>query len=226
MRDEPGHSECVRGKAEVVRARQSENRAGERRQPIPQRLLGARPAQSQAGGEPGGSVAEPFRALPGATRLQPLEQRPPQPSVDELPHIAGLLERVGQRVIGFPTAHSLGRILNACGHTDEDELAQRQGRGESHVQGDPRAERVAEKGAWLFADLSPYSLGHEVRRGRQIAPYRCGIAVARQIDRDKGVRHSQQFAEAAPEAPRLRESVQQDQRRSRSAHLYMEWHDR
>ena len=91
---------------------------------------------------------------------------------------------------------------------------------------DPRAERIPQKGAWLFANPSPYSLGHEVRRGRQIGPYRCGISVARQIDRDQGVRRRQQFAEAAPEASRQRESVQQDQRRSRSAHLYMEWHDR
>jgi hypothetical protein len=29
-----------------------------------------------------------------------------------------------------------------------------------------------------------------------------------------------------PEAPRLREPVQQDQGRSRSAHLDMEWHER
>ena len=94
------------------------------------------------------------------------------------------------------------------------------------MQGDPRAERIPQKGAWLFANLRPYRLGHEARSGRQIGPYRCGIAVAGQIHRDQGVRRSKQFSESAPQAPGLRESVQQDQRRSRSAHLYMEWHDR
>jgi hypothetical protein len=78
----------------------------------------------------------------------------------------------------------------------------------------------------LFANLSPYRLCHEARRRRQIGPHRSGIAVAGQIHRDQGVRRSQQFPEPAPEAPRLREPVQQDQRGSGSAHLDMECHDR
>ena len=95
-----------------------------------------------------------------------------------------------------------------------------------HVQGDPGAQRIAEEGARLVADLSPYRLGHEARCRRQVGPHRSRIAVAGQIHRDQGVRRGQQVPEAAPEASRLREAVQEDQRRPGTAHLDMEWHDR
>ena len=104
-------------------------------------------------------------------------------------------------------------------------MAQGQVGTERHMQGHPGTERVAEKGARLVADLRPHRLGHETRCRRQVGPHRSGIAVTGQIHRHQGVRLGQQVPEATPEAPRLGEAVQEDQRRTRTAHLDMEWHD-
>ena len=83
-----------------------------------------------------------------------------------------------------------GRVLNARGHADEDDMAQRQIGSEGRMQGDPGTERVAEEGAWLVADLRPYRLGHEARCRRKVGPYRSGLAVTGQIDRHQGARCS------------------------------------
>ena len=44
------------------------------------------------------------------------------------------------------------------------------------------------------------------------------------VDGEQRVRFGQQVAEAAPEATRLGEAVQEDQWGARTAHVDMEWH--
>ncbi len=53
-----------------------------------------------------------------------------------------------------------------------------------------------------------------------------GISVPREIDGDQRVRLRDAFAEVAPEASRLGEAVEDDQRRSGPAHVDMEGHAR
>jgi hypothetical protein len=49
--------------------------------------------------------------------------------------------------------------------------------------------------------------------------------VTRKVRRDHRVRSGHMLSEAAPESSRLRESVQHDERRPRTARFDVEWHD-
>ena len=93
------------------------------------------------------------------------------------------------------------------------------------MQGHTSAQRVAEQRA----------LPRPPRTARAASPTSAAVAgrSARtgpespwpgRSTRDQGVRFGQEVSEAAPEAPGLGESVQQDQRRARTAHVDMEWH--
>ena len=123
VRHEAGHPQRLRGEANVVRPRQGQDGAGECRKAIPQRFLGARPAQSQGGGQPGRAVAETLRALRRALQLEPLEERPAQPRVDEPLDVPRGFERISQVLVGAAPTCPFGRVLNACGDPDEDGMA-------------------------------------------------------------------------------------------------------
>ncbi len=113
------------------------------------------PHSRKAGGQSGRAVAETLRALRRALHLEPLEEGPAQPGVDEPLDVARGLELVGQVLVGAAPACTFGRVLNACGHADEDDMAQRQIGADRHMQRHPGTERVAEQGARLVADLPP-----------------------------------------------------------------------
>ena len=102
---------------------------------------------------------------------------------------------------------------------------QRQFGCDARMQGDPGTQRIAEKGTWLVADFGSHRLGHQACCRRKVGPHRSGIAVTGQVERHQGARRRQLVPERAPEASRLGEAVQQHQRRPRTAHLDMEWHD-
>ena len=129
-------------------------------------------------------------------------------------------------VVGLAPLRPFAGILNACGHADEDDAAQGQVGSECHMQADPRTKRIAEQGACLIADLGPHRLRHQTRCRRQVGPHRPRIAVSRQIHRDQRVRLGEELPEGAPEASRLGEAVEDDQRRPGTAHVDMEWHAR
>ena len=218
------HPECRRGKAGVVRAGQGQNGAGERGKQVPDRLLGARPTQPEARRQTGRGVAETFRAPRPIARGESFEHGAVQPGIDETLDIAGGLELLRQAVVGLTPALACAWILNAPGHADEDETAQRQIRTKRHMQRHAGTQRVAKQRARPAAHDRPCCLRHEYRSRRQVGAHRPGVAVAGQIHGDQCVRFGQEVSEAAPEAPGLGESVQQEQRRTRTAHFCMECH--
>ena len=59
----------------------------------------------------------------------------------------------------------------------------------------------------------------------EVGPDGTRIAVTGEVHRHQGARRGQQVREGTPEARRLREAVQKHQRRTRTAHFDMEWHD-
>ncbi len=104
-------------------------------------------------------------------------------------------------------------------------MAQWQVGGEADMQGDPGTKRVPDKGTRLITDLCPYRLSHEPCCRRKVGPHRSRIAMTGEIHRHQGARRCQQVPKGAPEARRLGEAVQEHERRTRTAHLDMEWHD-
>ena len=207
--------------SDPARARTGQGNAGKA---IPQRFLGARPAQSQGGGQSGRAVAETLRALRRALHLEPLEEGPAQPRVDEPLDVPRGLELIGHVLVGAAPACPFGRVLNACGDPDEDGMAQWQIGADPDVQCHPGTERIAEKGTRLVRNLCPHRLRHQARCRREVGAHRTGISVSRQIHRDQGVRLGHEVPERSPEPPGLGEAVQQDQRRPGAAHLDVEWH--
>jgi hypothetical protein len=225
VRDEPGQSQRVHGEAVVVRSRQRQDGIGEASELIPQRFLGAGATQAQARSQAGCAVAEPLGALRCATQVQPLEHRSAQPCVKEALDVAGCLQLISKPLIGLAPELASRRVLNACGHADENDVAQWQVAGEADMQGDSGTKRVSEKGTPLVAGLRPYHLSHEPCRRRKVGPHRSRIAVAGEIHRHQGARGCQRVRERTPESRRLREAVEEHERWTRTAHLDMEWHD-
>ncbi len=96
-----------------------------------------------------------------------------------------------------------------------------------HVERDPGTEGVAEQiAASLVAQHPPHGLGHQRRGGGQVRPHLGRPTVAGEVHRHQGVLLGQALTEGAPEAPRLREPVQQGQRWPGPADLDLEWHGR
>ena len=190
----------------------------------PTEVLGCPSRTVAGGGQSGRAVAETLRALCRALHLQPLEERPAQPRVDEPLDVPRGFELISQVLVGAAPACTFGRVLNACGDPDEDGMAQGQIGADPHMQRHPGTERIAEKGTWLVGNLCPHRLRHQTRCRREVGAHRTGISVSRQIHRDQGVRLGHEVPETPPQAPGLREAVQQDQRRPGAAHLDVEWH--
>jgi hypothetical protein len=223
--DEPGQPQRVRGGAGVVRPRQCQNGGRKAPELIPQRFLRARAAQTQARSQAGCAVAEPLGALRCTTQVQPLEQRSTQPRVNEAFDVAGCLQPISKLLVGLAPELARRRVLNPCGHADENDMAEWQVAGEADMQGDPGTERVPHEGTTLVTGLRPYRLSHEPCCRRKVGPHGSRITVAGEIHRHQGVRRGQRVSEGTPEARRLREAVQQHERRARTAHLDIEWHD-
>lgn len=86
------------------------------------------------------------------------------------------------------------------------------------------SERVAEERSGLAAQGVCHGFGHQVCGRRKIGSHVARTAVTGQIDGDERVVVCQQVAEGTPQSPRLGESVEQREGRTRTADLDMEWH--
>ena len=224
MRRETGDPQGVRGKADVIRSREGESRAAQRRQAVPERHLGPGPAQPEARCESSRAVAEAF-VTPGGLRRQPIEQGAVQPRVEKMSDIARGFELVGEGLVRLPPVVTLRRILNARGDADEHGMEQGQFRFGRDMKCHSCTQRISEQVEWLVAEGRTNHFCHEASGRGQVRSYGVRTAVTRKIRRDHCVRSGHVLPEATPEPSRLRESVQHDERWPRPAHLDVEWHD-
>ena len=179
----------------------------DRRESIPERLLGAGPGRAQARGKSGCGVAQTVGAQ-GVLRVESGEQPVRQPLVDERLD-TDLLDAVGEPFVGRSPGRSLGVVDDAGGRADQDEGAHGVGAAECSVQCDPATHRVADIGGGSADVDEMVGTRPEIGVGRGGA-----VAVAGEIDRDRldvGQAGPQQRLDVRPRPRGLGESVREDQ---------------
>ena len=223
VRRQPSDPQGMDGEARIVGSRHGKHGGAEGTETVPQGLLGAGAAQSEARGESGRGVAASLgdvRSLPG----QVVEHGTAEPAFQEVLDVAGSLEGVRLGHVAQAPALALRRILDPSGGAEQDHASDRQIRVAGDVQRDTCPERVAEHVARRLADAGPHGIRHEPGRVVKSRAHGVGPAVPREVNRHQQVGLGQLLAEAAEEPAGLREAVQEDQWCSRAPHLGMEWH--
>ena len=184
-----------------------QRRNRDRREPTPERLLGAGPGRAQARGKPGCGVAQTIGAQ-GVLYVEPGEQRVRQPLVDEGLD-TDLLDALGEPLVGRSSGGALGLVDDAGSCADQDEGTYLVGVTECSVQRDPAAHRVADIGGGS-ADLDEMvGTRPEIGIGRGGA-----VTMAGQIDRDRldvGESGPQERLDVRPRPRGLGEAVRKDQ---------------
>lgn len=184
-----------------------QRRNRDRRESIPERLLGPGPGRAQARGEPGCGVAQTIGAQ-GVVLAESGEQRVRQPLVDERLD-TDLLDALGEPLVSCPAGISLGVVDDAGSCADQDEGAHVGGVAQCGVERNSTTHRVADVGR------GPADVDEMVGTRPEIGTGRGGaVTVAGEIDRDRldvGETGLQQRLDVRPRPCGLGEPVGEDQ---------------
>lgn len=208
-----GEARGESGKAEVAGSGEGEHGGVNRREALPERLLGAGPGQPEARGEPGRGVAAPL----GQVRVpDPGEHGAGDPGDQEGLQVA--LDRLGEELVTLPACGTGVGIVDAPGRAHEHEAAEARGVEQGEVERDASPQGVAEEVVVAVAR----GLLEEGRALGEVGADLGGTSVPGKVDADELAILAEELAEAPPEAPGLGEAVGQDEARAVAEHRCVE----
>ena len=177
-------------------------------EPAPQRVHRAAAEPTQGGGEPGRRVTQPVGVCGGRDpRILPREQRLRAPLLGERLD-ADRLDPVGQLRVGLPPLLALGHVRDPRAGPDQHEPLDQPREGERGVESDPAAHRVAHKRARAVGERPHVGRARSERRRTPFG----GVAVAREVGRQRAIASAERRDRPPPALPGLGEAVQEDER--------------